>query len=222
MTLGHWTPLSILAIDSRFIKTSWPALSIANLSWSHELNTRLNKNVMALPQTLGFKAEAVDEERVWCACTVEEDDDYVIVSFHGWNWEWNRRVCNPRKIRDRTLPDRKRKRRNLSLQWTMSSLLEDRLLLLNITQTEVNKSSNYGSLQFQAWICIIFHGRNLYEFQRSKPFSKLHLLYLYPLSKQTFSNYSQNTRRSSLPISRSWNNAFCYGSQSLEILPKVL
>ena len=48
--------------------------------------------------------------------TVEEvDDDYVIVSFDGWN-EWNRRVCDPREIRDRTLPDRKRKRRNLSLQ----------------------------------------------------------------------------------------------------------
>ena len=36
---------------------------------------------MALPQTLGFKAEAVDEERVLCACTVKEvDDDYMIVS----------------------------------------------------------------------------------------------------------------------------------------------
>ena len=71
---------------------------------------------MALPQTVGFKAEAVDEERVWCTCTVEEvDDDYVIVSFDGWN-EWNRRVCDPREIRDRTLPDRKRKRRNPSLQ----------------------------------------------------------------------------------------------------------
>ena len=65
------------------------------------------------------------------------------------------------------------------------------------------KSSNYGSLQFQAWIFIISHGRNLYEFQRSKPFSKLHLLYLYPLSKQSFPNYSQNARRSSLRISRS-------------------
>ena len=85
----------------------------------------------------------------------------------------------------------------------MSSFLEDRLLLLNITQTEVNKSSNYGSLQFQAQICIFFHGRNLYEFQRSKPFSKLHLPYLYPLSKQSFPNCNQNTRRSSLRISRS-------------------
>ena len=67
------------------------------------------------------------------------------------------------------------------------------------------KSSNYGSLQFQAWICTIFHGRNLYDFQRSKPFSKLHLLYLYlyPLSKHSFPNYSQNSRRSSLQISRS-------------------
>ena len=55
---------------------------------------------MALPQTVGFKAEAVGEG-VWCVCTVEEeDDDYVIVSFD----------------RDRILPDWKRKRRNFSLQ----------------------------------------------------------------------------------------------------------
>ena len=64
---------------------------------------------MVLPQTVGFKAEAVDEEGVWCACTVEEvDDDYVIVSFDSWNVEWNRRVCDPREIRDRTLPVWKR------------------------------------------------------------------------------------------------------------------
>ena len=74
---------------------------------------------MALPQTVGFKAEVVDEEGVWCACTVEEvENDNVIVSFNGWNAEWNRRVCDPREIRDRTLPDRERKRRNLSLQKT--------------------------------------------------------------------------------------------------------
>ena len=72
---------------------------------------------MALPQTVGFKAEEGDEEGVWCTCTVEEvDDDYVIVSFDGWNTELNRCVCDLREIRDRTLPDRKRKRRNLSLQ----------------------------------------------------------------------------------------------------------
>ena len=64
---------------------------------------------MVLPQTVGFKAEAVDEEGVWCACTVEEvDDDYVIVSFDSWNVEWNRRVCDPQEIRDRTLPVWKR------------------------------------------------------------------------------------------------------------------
>ena len=74
---------------------------------------------MALPQTVGFKAEVVDEEGVWCACTVEEvENDNVIVSFNDWNAEWNRRVCDPREIRDRTLPDRERKRRNLSLQKT--------------------------------------------------------------------------------------------------------
>ena len=27
------------------------------------------------------------------------DNDYVIVSFNGWNAEWNRRICNPREIR---------------------------------------------------------------------------------------------------------------------------
>ena len=36
-----------------------------------------------------------------------------------------------------------------------------------------------------------------------KTISQLHQLYLYPLSKQSFPNYSQNTRRSSLRISRS-------------------
>ena len=72
---------------------------------------------MALPQTVGLKAEAVDEEGVNCACTVEEvDDDYVIVSFDGWNAEWNRRVCDPREIRDRTLPDRKKKAKK-PLRW---------------------------------------------------------------------------------------------------------
>ena len=72
---------------------------------------------MALPQTVGFKAEVVDEEGVWCAVTVEEvDDDYVIVSFDGWNADWNRCVCDPRENRDRTLPNRKKKRRNFSLQ----------------------------------------------------------------------------------------------------------
>ena len=70
---------------------------------------------MALPQTVGFKAEEGDEEGVWCTCTVEEvDDDYVIVSFDGWNTEWNRCVCDPREIRDRTLPDRKRKQKKPS------------------------------------------------------------------------------------------------------------
>ena len=60
---------------------------------------------MALPQTVGFKAEAVDEEGVWCACIVEEvNDDYVFVSFDGWNAEKNRSVCDPREIRDRTRP----------------------------------------------------------------------------------------------------------------------
>ena len=82
------------------------------------------------------------------------------------------------------------------------------------------KSSNYGSLQFQAWICTIFHGRNLYDFQRSKPFSKLHLLYLYPLSKQSFPNYSKTPDVVHFEFLEVEIIAFCYGSQILEILPR--
>ena len=69
-------------------QTSCPALLIANLFRSHELNARLTENAMALPQTVGFKAEAVDEEGIWCPCTVEDvSNDSVIVSFDGWNAE---------------------------------------------------------------------------------------------------------------------------------------
>ena len=62
-----------------------------------------------------FKAEAVDEVGNWCACTVEEVGNYyVMVSFDSWNAEWNCRICDPREIRNQTVPDHKRKRRNIS------------------------------------------------------------------------------------------------------------
>ena len=66
------------------------------------------ENAMALSQTVGIKAEAVDEAGIWCPCTVEDvRNDSVIVSFDGWNAEWNRYICDPREIRNRTLvPDR--------------------------------------------------------------------------------------------------------------------
>ena len=72
---------------------------------------------MALPHTVGFKAEAVDEEGSWCPCTVQDvSNDSVIVSFDGRNAEWNRRICDPREIRNRTVPDRKyREKRSLTL-----------------------------------------------------------------------------------------------------------
>ena len=38
----------------------------------NKLNARLTENVITLSQPVGFKAEAVDEEGVWCVCTVEE------------------------------------------------------------------------------------------------------------------------------------------------------
>ena len=37
-------------------------LLIANLFRSHELNAQLTENALVLPETVGFKAEAVDEE----------------------------------------------------------------------------------------------------------------------------------------------------------------
>ena len=62
-------------------QTSCPALLIANLFRSHELNARLTENVMALPQTVGFEAEAIDEEGIWCPYTVEDvSNDSVIIS----------------------------------------------------------------------------------------------------------------------------------------------
>ena len=47
-------------------------LLIANLFRSHKLNAQLTENALVLPETVGFKAEAVDEEGIWCPCTVED------------------------------------------------------------------------------------------------------------------------------------------------------
>ena len=47
-------------------------LLIANLFRSHELNVQLTENALVLPETVGFKAEAVDEEGIWRPCTVED------------------------------------------------------------------------------------------------------------------------------------------------------
>ena len=70
---------------------------------------------MALPHTVGFKTEAVNEEGIWCPCTVEDvSNDSVIVSFDGWNAEWNRHICDPREIRNRTVLDRKREKKRPS------------------------------------------------------------------------------------------------------------
>ena len=50
-----------------------------------KLNTWLTENVIALSQLVGFKAKAVDEEGVWCACTVEEiTNDRLRYHFVRW------------------------------------------------------------------------------------------------------------------------------------------
>ena len=78
-------------------------LLIANLFRTHELNAQLTENALVLPETVGFKTEAVDEEGIWGPCTVEDvsNDPLSIVSFDGWNAEWNCRICDPREIRNR-------------------------------------------------------------------------------------------------------------------------
>ena len=46
------------------------------------------------------KAEAIDEDGVWCICTVEEvKEEEVIISNDGWHAEWNCPISNPREIR---------------------------------------------------------------------------------------------------------------------------
>ena len=39
---------------------------------SHELNAQLTENALVLPETVGFKAEAVDKEGIWRPCTVKD------------------------------------------------------------------------------------------------------------------------------------------------------
>ena len=52
--------------------------------------TRLRKNVMVPSQRylVGSKAEAIDEDGVWCICTVEEvEEEKVIISYDSWHVE---------------------------------------------------------------------------------------------------------------------------------------
>ena len=51
-------------------------LLIANLFRSHFpdsiSNAQLTENALVLPETVGFKAEVVDEEGLWRPCTVKD------------------------------------------------------------------------------------------------------------------------------------------------------
>ena len=50
----------------------------------NKLNAGLTKNVIALSQPVGLKAEAVTEEGVWCACTVEEVSNDRLRDCYVW------------------------------------------------------------------------------------------------------------------------------------------
>ena len=63
----------------------------------------------------GCKAEAIDECGVWYECTVlSSTEEAVTVEFDGWSAEWNRKICDPREIREVTVAVGKRKRSSLS------------------------------------------------------------------------------------------------------------
>ena len=52
----------------------------------------------------GSKAEALDEEGVWCVCTVVcTESEAISVAFDGWGEEWNRTIDDPREIRERSI-----------------------------------------------------------------------------------------------------------------------
>ena len=55
-----------------FRRTMDNTLLIANLFRSHELNVPFTENALVVPETVGFKAEAVDEEGIWRPCTVKD------------------------------------------------------------------------------------------------------------------------------------------------------
>lgn len=59
---------------------------------------------MVLPKTVGFKAEAVDEEGIWCPCTLKDiSKDSLIILFDGGNVDWIRHICHPCEIRNITV-----------------------------------------------------------------------------------------------------------------------
>ena len=65
--------------------------------------TQVRKNVMALSQRylVGSKAEAIDEDGVWCVCAVEEvEEEEVIISYDGWHVEWYCHISDPCEICD--------------------------------------------------------------------------------------------------------------------------
>ena len=85
-------------------RTSCPALVIVNLFvLIARAEPTLTENRMALPQTVAFKAETVDEEGIWYPCIVKDiSKDSVIISFDGQNVDWNRCTCDPRVRRPST------------------------------------------------------------------------------------------------------------------------
>ena len=65
---------------------------------------------------VGYKAEAVDDDVVWCRCTVIlNENDEVTVSFDGWKSEWDHKICDASQIRVRTAVSGSGKRKHVAL-----------------------------------------------------------------------------------------------------------
>ena len=73
-------------------------------------NAQLTENALVLPETVGFKAEAVDEEGLWRPCTVKDvirDRSFRLTA----GMQSGIAAYVPHEIRNRTVPDRKRKKK---------------------------------------------------------------------------------------------------------------
>lgn len=80
----------------------------------------------------GSKAEALDEEGVWCVCTVVcSESEAISVAFDGWGEEWNRTIDDPREIRELSvIPESSGRRKATNLSRKVRSNSELCLILM--------------------------------------------------------------------------------------------
>ena len=96
ITEGQWTTLcwSQTCFDRTSWMHSWPKIMRSRNSWLQSWSSRRRRNLASL-HCQRRKQRSVIDRFVWrLECR-----------------EWNRRICDPREIRNRTVPDCKRKKK---------------------------------------------------------------------------------------------------------------